>query len=196
MFRKLGHNKFQLEIEALKKDLESAFVAISERDSVIVHLQKELTAMKETFTQTESILSEKIMENEILDKQTKEITANYENLVKKNDDLHWRVKYLQIQLDEKTTSLQEAIDINQKTKEKLEQELTGTKITSSSIQKLYDNVVSQNNELATLIREKTLDNDSLSLKVQYQQAKLERYEKILNPVELNEKSIQTEENSE
>lgn len=193
MFRKLGHNKFQLEIEALKKDLDTACLAISERDSLIVHLQKELNMMKENLTQSESILKEKVNENEILDKQVKEITANCENLVKKNDDLHWRVKYLQIQLDEKTTSIQDILDTNQRTKEKLEQELTGTKITSSSIQKLYDTVVSQNNELASLIREKTLDNDSLNLKVKYQQAKIERYEKIVNPVELNEISIQTEE---
>lgn len=192
MFRKLGHNKFQLEIESLKKDLDTACLAISERDSVIVHLQKELNALKDNFSQNENLLNDKINENEILDKQIKEITANYENLVKKNDDLHWRVKYLQIQLDEKTNSLQDAIDTNQKTKEKLEQELTGSKITSSSIQKLYDNVVSQNNELARLIREKTLDNDSLLLKVQYQQAKIDRYEKIINPVEVNEMSIQTE----
>lgn len=192
MFRKLGHNKFQLEIESLKKDLDTAVLAITERDSVIVHLQKELSAVKDSFTKSEYILSEKLNENEILDKQVKEITINYENLVKKNDDLHWRVKYLQIQLDEKTSALESALDVNQKTKEKLEQELTGTKITTSSIQKLYDNVVSQNNELITLIREKSLDNDSLNLKLQYQQAKLERYEKIVNPVELNEKSIQTE----
>ena len=192
MFRKLGHNKFQLEIESLKKDLDTSFLAITERDSVIVHLQKELNVAKENFSQSRSILEEKTIENEILDRQVKEIAANYENLVKKNDDLHWRVKYLQIQLDEKTSALQDTIESNQKNKEKFEEELTGTKITSSSIQKLYDNVVSQNNELANLIREKTLSNDSLNLKVQYQQAKIERYEKIINPIELNDQSIQTE----